>query len=219
MNRMQEDGRTLTLWELQDSARSMEKALKLEKNKQAYFQSLYDDIRYFANRYCEPATSEGLPPSTEYQALEILDAKESYNRRIARNKEKYIRWTVFLQMLTPGTADILKRRIELKETVDEVALRFAMKEGCKLWEKLEYGRGKSLDAEANDYLTYMRESFPELFKKPQTKGTYEIDGKMVLMTRSDYEDYQFKKIMAEREAFMDSIRQNTANEYSNAVYR
>lgn len=221
MNRMQEDGRTLTLWELQDSASSMKKALKLERERASYFQSLYDDIRYYAYRYCDPVDSNGESPSVEYQALEILDAKNSYNRRIEKNKEKYVRWTVFLQMVSPKTADILKRRIELRERVEETAFRLAMKEGSKVWEKLEYGRGRSLDDEAKDHLKYLGENFPELFRKSRVKHNYEIDGKMVLMTTSEYEDYQYQKDAAWRKEQQEALRQefghHTANESLNAL--
>lgn len=213
------EGRVLSLWELQDSAKAMQEAVKMEQEREAYFQSLYDDVRYFGYRYSTPEETPGQTPSVEVQALEIIDAKQSYDRRISRKKEKYSRWCIFLEKVSPMTADIFRQLFEMRKPVDQKLLERALREGAKEWESIEDGRGKELDEEAMDYLEYMREHFPYLFRNSARKYKYLIDGEIVSMTLDQHEDYLMQQRFAEHERIMDDIRHGNANEYSNALYR
>ncbi|MBT2569845.1 hypothetical protein [Planococcus sp. ISL-110] len=182
-----DENRRLSVFELTQSATAMVEALKLEWEREDYYESLCEDIRYYAYRYDDGSGIPGASPATEVQALEILDAKNAYDLRIIKLKEKYSRWRAFLWSIDEGTATTLENYFEKRVELSPEVITKAIQKASRAWEKEENLRARALDYQAKEDYTELCERFPELRRRGMKKFPYLIDGEIVQLTLIDYQ--------------------------------
>lgn len=183
----------VSAFELTQAARSMQESIKMEREREDYFQELYDDIRYFGYRYSDVSDAPGLSPSTESNALDIIDCKQAYDLRIIKLRKRYKRWRAFLQLVDSTTADVLESHFEKGITVKDEVLRQVIRKAVRAWEGMEQARGKEMDEQTREAYEVFRKQYPELFKKRHRTFPHLIDGEIRQLTYFEYEMHQSRQ--------------------------
>lgn len=187
----------LSGWELRQMASALQEAKEMERDRAAYFASLYSDIRYPSIVLEDITERTARVVDVEYQALDVIDKKKAYDLRIAKLKEKYGRWRAFLKQLDPQVAELLRNYFERGIAVQHDILEPAVKMAAKIWTKNDRSRGYALDAEAKEDYKEFRKQFPDLFKaKPRNRFPQLIDGEIKMMTRFEYDRFLYKETEA-----------------------
>lgn len=206
-----EEIRRLSVWDFISGANALQEANRLEEQRSEYFEELYSDIRLHKVRYSDATEPFYESPAVDAQAMEIIDAKDAYDLRIIKLKEKHRRWKVFLQLIDESISSVLIQHFEKGEKVSPHQLRSTLRMASKLWEGEEESREKALDFEAQEKLREFREQFPDLFKaKPRNRFPQLIDGEIQLMTRYEYDRFLYKEMEARLDQqFRELIEKHT----------
>ncbi|MGO1059345.1 hypothetical protein ACTL32_09485 [Planococcus sp. FY231025] len=152
----------LFAWELSNSAKSLEEASIMRKNRASYFASLYDDIIIHQSRYSDGSDSYFGSPSVEHNAMDIMDKKMAYDTRIAKLMDKYGRFRTFLQQIDSDASRLFRSYFEKGDVLPDENLNAALKRYCSYWDEYDTDRGRMLDEEAwDDFLIYRRQRAAE----------------------------------------------------------
>lgn len=201
-----------TMWELRSGAKALERANRLIDEREYYFESLYDDIRYFAVRY-EDAPTLGSNPSVEYQACKIIDTKRAYNKRIEGLRDQYGRWREFLHTFDKRDAELLQRYFEDDDPIPNETIQRLLFKAKRKMERVEKDREKELNAQAMEEHKKFRQQNVDKFKAVTppdntNKKHVLVDGQFHYMTDEEYEAYQQAQTgrTLQLEATMDRAR-------------
>lgn len=209
---MLSDNRLAILWEIKDAANALDQAYKLEAYRNTYFQDLYDDIGLFSVRYADDTDERGASPSVESQALRIIDAKEAYDKRIAKLKTKHDRWQAFLQSLDKNAAELLKTQLKENGKSLDGHIRIVFSRILQQWEKESKAIEIQEEKAAKALARYLRKKHPESFTERPKKRPFLIDGEKVSMTQFDYEWQQQKKEREAQDAQWEQFLYRKSNE-------
>lgn len=140
----------MTDYHLSWLASSKAKAESLQSNKEAYYQSLYEDIQLSKVYFGDVLTEDGgKNPSVESQAIEIIFKKSAYDKRIHSLLDRYERWNGFLHShFTPEQVELLKRYYEAKEPIPYHDIERLNKRAVQLLSRMETLTGMVKEKEA-----------------------------------------------------------------------
>lgn len=189
-----EEDRRITMYELAKNAHAGYEAERMIQARTDYFASLYDDIRFFSVKIDPFAEGSG-SPAVEVQALDILDTKQAYDRRIVKLQERYSRWKGLLSSFNEHEADLLKRYFEEGDKIPLHTIERVLKKAGKQFEDEEALRGRSLDARAmrqyrEQYQSETRAKSPSV---NEGKQQYLIRGRFVYLSPEEYKEHQEKE--------------------------
>ncbi|WP_172373535.1 hypothetical protein [Sporosarcina jiandibaonis] len=192
-----EENRRITMYELAKNAQAKNEANQMKKDRASYFESLYEDIRYYSVRI-DPFREGSGNPAVDYQAMEIIDAKIAYDKRIMKLNERYARWRGFLHKFNKQESDLLRRYFENGDPISYETIRRLLFKAGRILESSEEARGKAMDQETMEEYREYQKQFPERFKifstqlplqNDESKQQYLINGQFVYMSPEEYEDH------------------------------
>lgn len=190
----EEENRRITMYELAKNAQAKSEAERMKQERANYFESLYEDVRYYSVRL-DLFTEGSGSPAVDHQALEIIDAKMAYDKRIIKLNERYSRWRGFIQMFDKNESELLRRYFEDGDKIPYETIRRLLFKAGRMLESYEEARGKAMDHETMEDFKRYRKQFPERFKIYATpfrlevyesKHPYIIDGQLVYMSPEEY---------------------------------
>lgn len=188
----EEENRRITMYELAKNAQAKNEANRMKQNRADYFEILYEDIRFYSVRL-DPFRKGSGNPAVDYQALEIIDAKAAYDKRIIKLDERHSRWRGFLHNFNKQESDLLRRYFEDGDPIPYETIKRLLYKAGSMFESFEEARGKARDDETKEEFSEYRKQFPERFKTYSTpiqgdesKQRYLINGQFVSMTPDDY---------------------------------
>lgn len=205
----QEEEQNIAMRDLYLGAQSLKLAKKMERERQEYFESLYD-FSYGVSNITEEPYYLG---STESNALRIIDQKESYNLKIVKLKERYSHFRGVLSGLNESDSNLLRNYFENGYKVEYEELRACISRlSSYLYEHGE-ARRKSLDAEAmkryvQDRKTRRIADSKSDAKQNEGKQQYLIDGKFIYLDDNSHKalkQQEIEKRQAFKQRFADTF--------------
>lgn len=115
----EEENRRILMTDLYLGASSLQLAKKMEAEREDYFISLYS-FSYGVSQHEEDSFYLA---KTDSIALQIIEKKEIYDKRIAKLKEKYHLYRNFLNEFEKGDVYLIRSYFEFNEKVDYKVLR------------------------------------------------------------------------------------------------
>lgn len=188
------EDRHLNLYDLRKLAQSGKEADRLLKQRESYFESLYDDIRYGYIPFGDFLTEErALTADTASQAIEIAENKAVYDKRIIKAQERYRRWRTMLQQLPAGEARIMEGYFERGEQIEDdeanqLAIRLAEQYGVEL-EDVENKKEKDSLEVLKQINAKEKKNTKTLQIRQTNNELYLIRGEFVEMTVGEYQAY------------------------------
>jgi len=187
----QEETENILMQDVHQAAQSLNAALKMERERLEYFESLYD-FSYGVSNLTEEPVYLG---STESKALYIIDQKQAYEMRIGKLKERYSRFKGLVRGLPNNDKRMITNYFEHGHKVDYDELRACINRVSKYMEEAEEAREKALDHEAAQKYAVERkmqriEKSRASIKENEGKKQYLINGRFEYMTDKEYQLYQ-----------------------------
>lgn len=177
-------------WQLFYLAQSLTRAKQLEKHREEWFESLYETIIY-PSAQLDPMLERGSNPSTEAQAIRIIDLKERYDGKVQREYDRHVRWNRLLEWVNDNDRIILIRYFQKKKSVHpKIINRILTSIERKLDAEEKRIEGERDKEAQKDFQAFMqnKRTFKKVIPSPveETKRKYLIGGKFVYMTEEEY---------------------------------
>ncbi|MGE7667384.1 hypothetical protein ACQKMN_16920 [Ureibacillus composti] len=191
----EEERDRVLMYDLFQGAQALRLAEKLERERDQYCEELYQ----FSYGVCS-YDSEGAPYLTKTDSIvfQIIDLKDSYDKRIKKLKKRYNAFRSLLSTLTEEDSQILRDYFERGRKVEYEFLRACIGRVRKPIESYQKTQEKQLDAEAMDAFKEQRRLKRENDIKEQQEEQKQlsigkkhclINGEFVYLTEEEYEDY------------------------------
>ncbi|MEL3973052.1 hypothetical protein AAEO50_12270 [Rossellomorea oryzaecorticis] len=128
-----------TRYELRTYAMSIKLAAQLKEEKEAAIQSLYDDCSP-STRFYDASTDRWLKTgvNTEDKAIEIIETREMFDKKIKRYMEKIEAFNEALNTLSEAEQNIIKAYYFKNIPSDEASLYGAEDKMCKYIGDMNY---------------------------------------------------------------------------------
>jgi len=177
-------------WQLFHLAAALTRAKRLEAQREAFHEELYDCIVYSRVHYDREITGGGVSPATDVQAIKIIESKERYERLIQNEYDRSVRWRVILSGLKGNDRLVAIRYFEKKKFVQpSIINRLVRKMGNQI-EREERTIEKERNVHAAEaYTAYQDRTEAFRVTLPPTKS-YLISGDFKKLSESQYEEYK-----------------------------
>src|SRR5699024_676920 len=110
------------------------------------FDSLYDEIRMQCNPFgCYITGERQGSTDTEAQALEIMDKKEAYDKRIVQLYEQFREWRTFIKRFNYKESELLHRYFVEGDEIPDQTIDRILKKAIVILDDMDDLRGKQLD--------------------------------------------------------------------------
>lgn len=201
----QEEQQNIVMYDLYLGSQSLKLAIKMQRERQEYFESLYE-FSYGVMNLAEEFVYRG---NTESEAINIIVLKETYDLKITKLKERYSRFRGVLRGLNENDSNLLRNYFENGYKVEYEELRACISRLSSYLNEQEEARGKSLDAEAMEKYIEDRKAgrianSKSIAKQNEGKQQYLIDGKFIYMDDNSHKALKQQEI-EKRQVFKQRI--------------
>lgn len=180
----------LNKWQMFYLSQSLTRARRLEKQREDYYEEIYNTITYSAMRLDE--SLEGIQShATDAQAIRLIEMQERHDRRIRREYARYVRWQGILEWVDENERIILIRYFQKKKHVQPKIIRRILDRIDKRLQAQEKQIEKELDAKAQDRFNKLdkhnnKNKVVQQAAEDEGKRRYLINGEFILMTEEEY---------------------------------
>lgn len=139
----------LAHYELSNMATALQQAQKLERERSAYFDSLYDEIRITSIPFgCYITGERQGSTDTEAQALEIIYMKDAYDKRIVKLYSKWREWRLFLKRFNYKESQLLYRYFIEGDLIPDKTIDRILKKASLMMDDIDSLQGTQKDRAA-----------------------------------------------------------------------
>lgn len=180
----------LNKWQMFYLSQSLTRARRLEKQREDYYEEIYNTITYSAMRLDE--SLEGIQShATDAQAIRLIEMQERHDRRIRREYARYVRWQGILEWVDENERIILIRYFQKKKHVQPKIIRRILDRIDKRLQAQEKQIEKELDAKAQERFNKLdkhnnKNKVVQQAAEDEGKRRYLINGEFILMTGEEY---------------------------------
>lgn len=187
----------LVTWDLFFIANAYTRAKHLEKNRSCFHKKLYEAIIIPAIRYGDEY-EPGRNPSTDNQAIRIIELKERYERKIQKEYERFNCWENFLNNIeNEKDRFILIRYFQKNKFVDHTVIESLLERLRGEYQKMSVQIVQKRNIKAREELKEISKDFPKspfipLVNENEGKHEYLVAGQFVYMTEKEYNERIYK---------------------------
>lgn len=183
----------LVAWDLSFIANAYTRAKRLEVNRSCFHKELYEAIIIPAIRYGDDYVP-GRNPSTDAQAIRIIELKERYERKIEKEYERFNCWENFLNNVkSDKDRFILIRYFQKNKFVGEMVIESLLERLCEEYQNMNVQIVQNRNIKAREELKVILSDFPKstfipLENEHEGKKEYLIAGEFLYFTDQEYNE-------------------------------